>query len=173
MTVWRIRPLERSMAKSDFKFHTPIRVRWMECDRQGIVFFGAYTNYAEVGQAEYFRHLGFSIYDVAEVGYFDTAVVRTVLEFKSPARVDELVDLYLRISRIGNTSITADMELYHHDSGRLLTTMQVVTVGYASESGTTKPVPDELRRLITHFEDTGEVLPLESLPGLAEAMRKH
>ncbi len=161
------------MPKSDFKFHTPIRVRWMECDRQGIVFFGAYTNYAEVGQAEYFRRLGFSIYDVAEAGYFDTAVVKTVLEFKSPARVDELVDLYLRISRIGNTSITADMELYHHDSDRLLTTMQVVTVGYSAESGTTRPVPDELRSLITHFEDTGEVLPLESMPGLAEATRRH
>ena len=41
------------MAKSDFRFKTSIRVRWMECDAQGIVYNGAYLGYLEVGQAEY------------------------------------------------------------------------------------------------------------------------
>ena len=49
----------------------------MECDAQGIVFNGSYMTYLEVGQAEYFRNLGFSIYRIAERGYFDTAVVKT------------------------------------------------------------------------------------------------
>ena len=39
------------MAKSDFKFHTSLRVRWMECDAQGIVYNGAYMDYLEVGQS--------------------------------------------------------------------------------------------------------------------------
>ena len=159
------------MPKSDFKFHTSLRVRWMECDAQGIVFFGAYTNYAEVGQAEYFRNLGFSIYGVAERGYFDTAVVKTVLEFKAPARVDSLVDLFVRVSRIGNTSFTSEMELYAHQSDQLLTTIQVISVGYSAASGTSRPVPDEIRELINHFEDTGIVLPMERFPKLAEAAK--
>ena len=33
------------MAKSDFRFMTKIRVRWMECDGQGIVYNGAYLGY--------------------------------------------------------------------------------------------------------------------------------
>ena len=49
------------MGKSEFNFITPIRVRWMEGDAQGIVFNGAYLDYLEIAQAEYFRNLGFSI----------------------------------------------------------------------------------------------------------------
>jgi len=48
------------MAIEDFKFHTSLRVRWMECDAQGIVYNGSYMDYLEVGQAEYYRNLGFS-----------------------------------------------------------------------------------------------------------------
>ena len=81
------------MPKSDFKFHTVVRVRWMECDAQGIVFNGAYMGYLEIAQAEYFRNLGFSIYNIAQQGYFDSAVVKATLEFKAPARVDDLLEL--------------------------------------------------------------------------------
>jgi len=38
------------MAKSDFKFMTKIRVRWMECDGQGIVYNGAYLGYLDLPQ---------------------------------------------------------------------------------------------------------------------------
>jgi acyl-CoA thioester hydrolase len=155
--------------KADSKFHTSLRVRWMECDAQGIVFNGAYLGYLEVGQAEYFRHLGFSIYKIAQRGYFDSVVVKATLEFKAPARVDDLLDLYVRVSRIGNTSLTLEMAIYPQESDRLLTTMEAVYVGFHPQSGATRPVPEEIRELVTQFEATGEVLPLDRFPRLAEA----
>ncbi len=159
------------MPKADFKFHTPLRVRWMECDAQGIVFNGAYMGYLEVGQAEYFRNLGFSIYRVAQRSYFDSVVVRTVLEFKAPARVDDMLDLHVRVGHIGNTSLILDIEIYPQTAGPLLTTVQAVYVGFDTETGATRPVPEEIRELVNHFEATGEVLPLERFPRLAEAAR--
>jgi acyl-CoA thioester hydrolase len=157
------------MPKNDFKFHSSVRVRWMECDAQGIVFNGAYMGYLEIAQAEYFRNLGFSIYKIAQRGFFDSAVVKATLEFKAPARIDDILELYARVSRIGNTSLTLDVEIYLQDSAKVLTTLQAVYVGFYPESGTTRPVPDEIRELVNHFEDTGEVLPLEGFPRLAEA----
>ena len=157
------------MPKTDFKFHTSVRVRWMECDAQGIVFNGAYLGYLEVGQAEYFRNLGFSIYKIAQRGYFDSAVVKATLEFKAPARVDDLLDLYVRVSRIGNTSLALQVAIYPQGSDRLLTTMEAVYARFHAQSATTRPVPDEIRELVTHFEATGEVLPLDRFPGLAAA----
>ena len=157
------------MAKADFKFHTALRVRWMECDAQGIVYFGAYMDYLEVGQSEYFRNLGFSIYRVAENDYFDTAVVKTVVDYKSPARLDDMLDLYVRVASIGNTSFTLDLEIYPRCGEPLLTVMQVVYVSFHAKSGTTRPVPDEIRELVTHFEATEEVLPLDRFPQLAKA----
>ena len=157
------------MAKSDFKFNTPLRVRWMECDAQGIVFNGAYLGYLEVAQAEYFRNLRIGPYKLSRRGFFDAAMVKTVLEFKAPARIDDMLDLYLRIGEFGNTSFHLDMEIYHQSSDRLLTTVHAVNVGYDAGSGTSRRVPDEIRELVGHFEATGEVLPLDRFPRLAEA----
>jgi acyl-CoA thioester hydrolase len=157
------------MPRSDFKFHTTTRVRWMECDAQGIVFNGAYLGYLEIAQAEYFRNLGFSIYKIAQRGYFDSAVVKATLEFKNPARIDDVLDLHTRVSRIGNTSLTLDVEIYLQDSENLLSILQAVHVGFYPQSMETRPVPDEIRALIDHFETTGEVLPLHRFPALAQA----
>ena len=159
------------MPKSDFKFHTTTRVRWMECDAQGIVFNGAYMGYLEIAQAEYFRNLGFSIYKIAQRGYFDSAVVKAALEFKAPARIDEVLELHTRVSRIGNTSLTLDVEIYLQDSEKLLSILQAVYVGFYPQSMETRPVPDEIRALVDHFEATGEVLSLENFPALAQAAR--
>ena len=159
------------MAKANFKFHASLRVRWMEVDPQGIVYFGAYMDYLEVAWSEYFRNLGFSVYRIARSGYFDTAVVKTVAEYKAPARLDDMLELYTRVTRIGNTSIALAVEIYPQYSDKLLTAVEAVYVGFDPESQSSRPVPDELRELVDHFEDTGDVLDLERFPLLAEAAK--
>lgn len=157
------------MAKSDFRFMTKIRVRWMECDGQGIVYNGSYLGYLEVGQAEYYRNLGIAIYIIPQSGYIDFVVVKSTQEFKAPAKVDEIIELHVRVSNIGNTSLTLNMEIYPEGSDRLLTAIETVYVGYDATTESTKPVPDDVRKLITHFEETGEVLPIDQFSELAAA----
>ncbi len=157
------------MAKSDFRFMTPVRVRWMECDAQGIVYNGAYLGYLEIGQAEYYRNLGFAIYIIPQSGYFDFAVVKSTQEFKAPAKVDEIIELHVRVSNIGNTSLTLNLEIYPEGSDRLLTSIETVYVGYDAATETSRPVPDAIRQLVTQFEETGQVLPIEQFPELARA----
>ena len=148
---------------------TPVRVRWMECDAQGIVYNGAYLGYLEIGQAEYYRNLGFAIYIIPQSGYFDFAVVKSTQEFKAPAKVDEIIELHVRVSNIGNTSLTLNLEIYPEGSDRLLTSIETVYVGYDATTETSRPVPDAIRQLVTHFEETGEVLPIDQFPELAKA----
>ena len=157
------------MSKTDYKFSTGVRVRWMECDAQGIVFNGAYLGYLEIAQAEYFRNLGFSIYRIAQRGYFDSAVVKADLEFKAPARVDEELELFARVARIGNTSITMNVEIYPEGSERLLTRIEAVYVGFHADTGATRPVPNAIRALVGHYEAIGEVLSLAGFPELRAA----
>ncbi len=159
------------MPKSDFKFRTELRVRWMECDAQGIVFNGAYLGYLEVVQAEYYRNLGIGIYHLPRSGYFDLAVVKTTIEFRAPALVDEIIEAYVRVSRFGNTSMDMNLELYRPAPELLLTTVDAVYVGYDAATGATRRVPDDFRELIGHFEESGQVLPLSRFPELEEAMR--
>ena len=159
------------MPKSDFKFKTDFRVRWMECDAQGIVFNGAYLGYLELSTAEYWRNLGIGIYHLPRSGYFDLAVVKTTIEFRSPALVDEMVEAYVNVSRIGNSSMDMCMELYRPEPETLLTSIDAVYVGYDAATRTSRRVPDTFRDLVGHYEETGEVLPLSRFPELDEAMR--
>ena len=48
---------------------------------------------------------------------------------------------------------------------------EVIHVDYDSDAGTSRPVPDDLRRLIETYESSGEVIPLDELPGLAGVAR--
>ena len=148
---------------------TTVRVRWMECDAQGIVYNGAYLGYLEIGQAEYYRNLGFAIYIIPQSGYFDFAVVKSTQEFKAPAKVDEIIELHVRVSKIGSTSLTLNLEIYPKGSDRLLTSIETVYVGYDAATESSRPVPDAIRQLVTHFEETGDVLPIEQFPDLAKA----
>ena len=157
------------MSKSDFKFHTTIRVRWGECDRQGIVYYGAYLDYLETAQGAYFRNLGFSLYKLAETGHFDTATVKVTIEYKAPARVEDLLDVYFRIGRFGSTSLTALMEIYGHGTETLLTSAEAVYVGYDASTGEKKQVPDDLRAVVGTYEDTGVPPSLDPFPELAKA----
>ena len=157
------------MPKEQFKFHTGFRVRWMECDAQGIAFNGAYLTYLEVAQAEYYRNLGIPIYHIPRSGYFDLAVVKTTIEFKAPARVDQLVEAYIGVSRIGHRSLTMQLELYPDGGERLLTAIEAVYAGFDAASGTSRPVPDAFRQVLEHFEQTGQPLPLAQFPDLARA----
>jgi len=141
----------------------------MECDGQGIVYNGAYLGYLEIGQAEYYRNLGFAIYIIPQSGYFDFVVVKSTQEFKAPAKVDEIIELHVRVSNIGNTSLTLNLEIYAEGNDRLLTSIETVYVGYDTATESTRPVPDAIRGLVTHFEETGEVLPIEQFPELAKA----
>ncbi|MSQ07305.1 MAG: tRNA (guanosine(37)-N1)-methyltransferase TrmD [Dehalococcoidia bacterium] len=161
------------LSRTDFRFHTQVRVRWNECDPQGIAFNGAFMNYLEVAHAEYFRNLGFSIYALARSGHFESAMVKVDLEFKAPARLDDLLELYLRVARVGRSSFTLELAIYGPPLGqsgdRLLAAGRAVYAGFDPASATARPVPDGIRELAEHFEATGEALPLARFPRLAEA----
>ncbi|MCS7207585.1 MAG: acyl-CoA thioesterase [Dehalococcoidia bacterium] len=154
------------MPKGDFRFHFPLRVRWADCDPLGHVFHGRYLEFTEQAQGEYYRNLGTSIYRLAQKGYFDTIVVKVTAEYFAPALVDDLLDIYTRVSRLGVKSITMLSEIYRQGEERLLCRVEVVYAGWDGAAQRTKPVPEDLRRLISHFEATGEVLPLAQFPNL-------
>ena len=157
-----------------FRFGHSVRVRWQECDAQGIAFNGSYLGWLEIAQAEYFRNLGFSIYRIAAAGYFDSAVVKATLEYRAPVRVDELLDLRARVTRIGNTSLTLQAGIFRQDDADSpddapATVIEAVYVGFDADTGGTRRVPDAIRALVERWEADGEILPLSDFPELATA----
>ena len=160
--------------RSDYRFGIDVRVRWQECDAQGIAFNGSYLGWLEIAQAEYFRNLGFSIYRVAAAGYFDSAVAKVTIEYKAPVRVDEMLDLRARVARIGNTSLALEVAIFAEGGApddAPLTTIEAIYVGFNAGTGQTRRVPDAIRELVERWESIGEVLALDRFPELAAAQQ--
>lgn len=145
------------MPKEDFRFSCELRVRWGECDAQGIVFNAQYMNFIEVAQAEYFRNLGMRLYDTDSRRCFDLATVKATLEYMAPARVDDMLEIYIGVARIGNSSLTLRAEMYLADGAQPIHRAEAIYVNYDAELGKARAVPDDARRLITDFERSGEV----------------
>ena len=154
------------MPSEDFRFICTERVRWSDCDAQGIVFNGSYFDYLEVAQAEYFRNLGFVLYDPGGRRHFDTATVKATLEYISPAKVDDLIDIHWKVERIGNSSLTTRSEIRNRASGGLILRADIIYVNFDSDAGVSRRVQDDLRTLIETYEKTGEIIPLDELPEL-------
>ena len=121
--------------KNEFHNHVALRVRWSECDAQGIIYYGRYMDYVEIGLAEYFRNLGHRLYDETQRAYFDTATVKITMEYRAPVRVDEMLEVYTRVSRIGTTSLVTETEIYREGEEELLTRAETVYVDFDSASG--------------------------------------
>ena len=80
----------------DFTFTHPLRVRWAECDPQGIVFNVNYFLYFDVGMTEYFRALGYSGETMEE--FF---TVHAEADYKAPAKFDDELEIAARAARLG------------------------------------------------------------------------
>lgn len=137
--------------KTDFRFHHKLRVRFAETDLQGIVFNGNYLIYYDVAWTEYFRALGLEYKKMLELGA-DTVLARTEMVFKSVARFDEVLEVYTRVTKIGNTSLTFDFEIYPEGEDRLIGSARSLYVCIDPVTLTPARVPGELRSRISQFE---------------------
>ena len=140
------------MAKSDYRFIHTLRVRWRECDVQGIAYYGSYIDFIDVAQAEYFRNLEILTHNTESRKLFDLAAVKVTLEYKSPAKIDDLIDVHIRVHKMGFTSIAKRWEIYRSGTNKLLATGETISVNYESVSGESRPLPDEIRRDIEAYE---------------------
>lgn len=137
--------------KSDFRFHHDIRVRFADTDLQGIVFNGNYLTYYDVAWTEYFRAIGFTWSDLLALGV-DTVLARTTMEFRSPAKFDDVLEVHTRVSRVGNTSLTFEFETYPQEKDRLIGTATSLYVCVDPKTLKSTPVPDLLRQRVSEFE---------------------
>jgi acyl-CoA thioester hydrolase len=89
--------------------HT-LRVRYGECDAQGLVFNAHYLLYYDVALTELWREAVLPWQEMVERGV-DIVVAEARLRFLAPARFDDEIDLRLRVERLGTTSFSTSLEI--------------------------------------------------------------
>jgi acyl-CoA thioester hydrolase len=86
-------------------FTHSFRVRYAECDPQGVVFNAHYLAYFDIGITELWRAAFGSYQAMLERGV-DMVVVEAQLRFHVPARFDDELSLEVSVARLGQTSIS-------------------------------------------------------------------
>jgi len=136
-----------------FRNKYQVRVRNFEVDSQGIVHNAVYLEYCEIGRVEYVRELGVKL---LPTGIFDNEVKinvkRNEINYELPARLDEIVDVYTRISYIKNSSFCFEHLLINSSTGEILVLQKSVQVNLNPQTGNPERLPDHLRKIIIDFE---------------------
>ncbi len=138
------------MQRQDFRFLHPLRVRWAEVDMQKIVFNAHYLMYFDTAMADYWRALALPYEVSMQALQGDLYVRKATLEYHASARADERIDIGLRCSRIGNSSLVFEGGVFRGD--HLLVGGELVYVFADPVTQTSRPVPELLRSTLQGFE---------------------
>jgi acyl-CoA thioester hydrolase len=137
--------------KPPFRFAVHTRVAFSDTDAQGVVYYGRYLPYFDLARTEYHRRLG-------EVGVNRAEFVMRAssVEYHAPARFDDLLEVFVRITRIGTTSVTYDYAAYRveddaHDSLMVTATQVIVLIDH--DDRRTLTVPDSFRAAVSEVEE--------------------
>jgi acyl-CoA thioester hydrolase len=135
--------------KPPFKYSALTRVGFSDTDAQGIVYYGRYLPYFDLARVEYARHLGMLATGPGEAEFVMRA---STIEYHAPARFDDLIEIFIRVSRIGRTSVTYECAAYRNDDDSLMVTASQTLVLVDLEERKACPIPDEFREKIRSFE---------------------
>jgi acyl-CoA thioester hydrolase len=124
-------------------FRYYIRVRYGECDAQRVVFNPRWADYVDIGSTEFFRALGFG--EALASGALDYQLVKLTLEWKAPARFDQVIEMSIYTTHLGNTSFTVVTEFRIAGQEQLICKAETVYVNVDSKTLTKLPLSTEVR----------------------------
>jgi YbgC/YbaW family acyl-CoA thioester hydrolase len=139
------------MKRADFRFFDRLRVRWSEVDLQKIVFNGHYLMYLDTAVAGYWRAMALPYHETMAHFDGDMFVRKASVEYLASARYDDMLDIGLKVARIGTSSIGFSGCVFRGEQP--LVTGELVYVFADPIKQVSKPVPQGLRDLLLGFEN--------------------
>ena len=160
------------MNRQDFHYFHRLRVRWVEVDMQKIVFNAHYAMYLDTAFAGYWRALALPYEEAMHQLQGDLYLKKITLEYAASARYDDVLDVGLRCTRIGNSSLQFMGAVFR--GNQLLVSGELIYVFADPATQTSRPVPEALRELFKAFEAKESVTTLKvgSWSELGEAASK-
>lgn len=110
-----------------------VRVRYSETDQMGVVYHGSYVPYFEIGRVEWLRNRGIS-YKALEESGIALPIVSMHINYKKPARYDDLLCITTRLKQYSGVKIEFDCEI-RSENDELLTNAHFILVFVDIETG--------------------------------------
>ena len=121
-----------------------LRVRYQECDAQHVVFNARYGEYIDMACFEFLRAALPRPSDMTD-GTFEIQTVRQVVEWRRPARFDDVLEISVRTGRIGSTSFTLSFDIRRAGEAEPLVTSETVYVHVDPKTWTKREIAPAMR----------------------------
>ena len=126
-------------------FRHRIRVRFNECDGQGVVFYANYLMYFDVAMTELWRQAFGGGYAGMIANGTDAMVAEATIRYRASARFDDELDLLARVTRIGTTSSKTALSAERVSDGAVLAEAELRHVFIDTQSYEKKEIPEDVR----------------------------
>ena len=131
------------MTAEPLPFRYYLRVRYIKCDAQKVVFNSRYSEYVDVGINEFLRAAG--VLGDFISGPLDFQLVKQTVEWKAPARFDQVLELRIAATRLGTTSFTIGTAFRVAGEERVIVTVETIYVLVDGKTLTKLPLTDAIR----------------------------
>ncbi len=132
-----------------FKYKTAIEIRFADLDMMGHVNNALYFTYMEIGRTKYWKH-------AINWDWKTTGVVigQASIDYIAPIFFEDKVSMYVRTSRIGNTSFDLEYLIVKDVNGKEITCSKgkTVCVAYDYSSKSPAPIPEKEKNKMLTFE---------------------
>jgi len=132
----------------------PLRVYYEDTDAAGIVYYANYLRFAERARSEFLRLLGIDQRALRERDGLVFAVRRAALDYRAPARLDDLLELRSTLTAVRAASVEALQRVVL--DGHLLVDIRVQVAAVAVASGRAARLPAGVRRRLEDFCEPGK-----------------
>jgi acyl-CoA thioester hydrolase len=140
----------RKLKSMSAPFRHRIRVRYSECDQQGVVFYPHYLAWFDIAMTELFRAGGHPYGEMTAAGV-DMVVAEAGLRYLGSARFDDEVELTAAVQRLGSTSMTTALGVERVEDGAQLAEGELRHVFIELATMEKTPIPGPLRRALQPF----------------------
>lgn len=132
-------------------FSLPIRVYWEDTDAGGVVYHAAYVCFLERARTEWLRSLGVSQQALRENEDVVFAVRGMQMDFLAPARLDDALDVEVRIAQVGRASLVFAQRIVRAADARVLIQATVRVACLSGSAFKPRSLPEALHR---RFQDS-------------------
>ena len=125
---------------------TLARVRYKDTDQMGMVYYGNYFTFFEIGRVEYMRERGIAYKQMEREDDSYIVVTEASCRYLRPARYDDMLRIRTRVSESRRRSIRFAYEIVRHEDGEMLAAGETVHI-ICNREGRPRSLPEKYRKL--------------------------
>jgi len=133
-----------------FVTETQIRIHYALTDQMGVVYYGHYAQFYEIGRTEAIRQIGYTYKEIEALGII-MPVVEIHSKFLRPAKYDDLITVKTTLREMpANHKISFYAEIFN-EQDKLLNTGEVVLYFLNAETMQRCEMPEALKEKLMHY----------------------